>query len=768
MKITVDTQKGFIYMNKYIQFVIKSDGNLITDDFSIHTLTESNLEAYVLNIVNFFSKWTGFIDESNRVFIFNTQTFFYKNDQFDYIKALLEYSHENNKIEELEVLCYILYCFHYSYDKGSRYKNDDVEVYKNGYYTIFDKKEFYNNGIVLKNTINFMKKYINYILLNYNKDTLFYKIYNEISFYLVVLNLYVTDELQIYIDKLLLLDDYNIMRYIIEFDKNIIVNKKLYLNNELSFFKEVYNKTEFQLVKKLYKKFLIDENDENDILTFIRNKLINIEHKRKYEVNEIANNIIYMCSLIRATKECSIKLKDQLKKVKIQAEQFARENIRNKNENFLSGGYTIELSELDKTIKEKLDDISRIYNECNSNIELFIFRMLHTNFESILEETIKNCLDNALYQVVVQKVEIDMDNMLVKKGENKYEANIIRTYYSDKMNIIYDAKFSNEINSHIYSKNKAYRYLIEAYKDNNKINMHILDLFFNEYNIKLKDVRDMIIGLDIFRKDNLIDMKFNLQIVVMKIIIFIETALLTIYNDVFKSTIDSFDEKIIFELFNKFSNDNETDLTNTLAYVYMSIYDNMGFNIRNIYSHGNIASYKDNWNDVLIAIVCFRLLTNMSTHKLNIYNFKIMNSVSTESECEIIDLLKSFNDKNDIFGYIPKTLFEKNNINDLYYFYPMIERIFRFILHDIGDFDIENKSAQTFRTLFSIIDANKEKLVKTFDDEILYYLEETHKDDGVRNKVMHYNENLVLTMGNVYSAKYIFVRLVTIYLELKD
>lgn len=751
-------------MNKYIKFIIEADKNLILDELYIKDISDSNLEKYVFHIVNFFSDWQAFVDDSIRVEVFNSESKFYSNYVCKSIDKVIEYSLMYNKIEEVQVLSYILYCFHQSYDKCNMYASNRLNDYKKQFYTNFPKKEFYNNGEILKNTVDFINDYIDYIINNYEENTLNYKFYCQLSFLLNILNTNRQNELQLHVNDLIIkFDNYTLMVYLIKFDKNTSKNKYIYLNKELCYFKGIYEKTEFRLIKELYKQKLINECDENIILNYINNKLVPINLKEKYDIEYITNNVIDMCNIIIKLEEVSQRFKNELKQVKLYAEQMARENTINPNKNYFDEIVDINSTNFNEVIQEVTDDIKYEFMKCNFNIELFFLKEFVVQYDSILESIVKGVIDITF--PFFETIHYDTDNMLVKKSKDKYTENTIRKYYSDKMSIIYNTKFIKESNRHLYKEEKGYKYLIDENKEINKAVMHIINKVFKECNIKFNVIKDVIASLGIFNEDSLNNIQNNCQIIVMKIIISIESELVTMYNKNFDTKIDNYSEDILFELFNKFSSDNE--FKNSITYIYVSLYDNMGLNIRNLYAHGNKVSAKNIWNNILVVITCFRCLTAVCLTKANINSLDFTDSVTIEAEYDNSTLIEEFNKMNAKFGYVPTYLFEKDNINDLYYFFPMIERLFRFILHEQGSFDIENKASQTYRTLFSIIDVNRDRLVKHFDDEILYYLEDTYKEDGVRNKVMHFNKNYHASREVICGAKYIFTRLVGIYVELK-
>ena len=124
--------------------------------------------------------------------------------------------------------------------------------------------------------------------------------------------------------------------------------------------------------------------------------------------------------------------------------------------------------------------------------------------------------------------------------------------------------------------------------------------------------------------------------------------------------------------------------------------------------------------------------------------------------------IETFNKENLKFGDVDVDTV-KNESNDyqlLYYYYPMIERLFRNILDTEEVFNLDNIRSDTFKTLKSIIENNEEQIVSVFDkefgDELLYYLKETYFDDGIRNTIMHYNKENLKLMNHVLYPQNIF------------
>lgn len=135
---------------------------------------------------------------------------------------------------------------------------------------------------------------------------------------------------------------------------------------------------------------------------------------------------------------------------------------------------------------------------------------------------------------------------------------------------------------------------------------------------------------------------------------------------------------------------------------------------------------------------------------------------------KIDDAIEFINDSDNAFGKIDSSFldFEKCNVDFLYYLYPMMERMTLIILDLKGLFNIQCVEVSSNRTLNSILNINSDKIIDVLDDEIVYYLQYAFAEDGLRNKILHFNIDTKYTEMDILSAQYIFSRLVIKYAEL--
>lgn len=135
------------------------------------------------------------------------------------------------------------------------------------------------------------------------------------------------------------------------------------------------------------------------------------------------------------------------------------------------------------------------------------------------------------------------------------------------------------------------------------------------------------------------------------------------------------------------------------------------------------------------------------------------------------EYISLFNDNNGNFGTIDCKFIESEEYeyDKFYYYFPMIERLVREILHHQGEFDLDSYSSSTFRTLFSIITLNKDSIKTIFGEDIYYYLDLVYTDEGIRNEVMH--SSTVTKHHHHYteyfvSTQYFFIELVKLFVKL--
>lgn len=138
---------------------------------------------------------------------------------------------------------------------------------------------------------------------------------------------------------------------------------------------------------------------------------------------------------------------------------------------------------------------------------------------------------------------------------------------------------------------------------------------------------------------------------------------------------------------------------------------------------------------------------------------------------ELKELIEEFNSTNFNFGVIDYDFLVSDHIEyeRFYYYFPMIERVVREIIHHTDELDIESYENQTYRTLNSIITINKNDIELIFGEEITYFLVEVYGDGGIRNDVMHYRDTLKYkdqVIDYLEASKYIFIELVKLYMKL--
>lgn len=91
-------------------------------------------------------------------------------------------------------------------------------------------------------------------------------------------------------------------------------------------------------------------------------------------------------------------------------------------------------------------------------------------------------------------------------------------------------------------------------------------------------------------------------------------------------------------------------------------------------------------------------------------------------------------------GIIDVKMFESRDANSLYYLFPLIERTVLEILKVKDESDVEVIRKGNYRTLYSLIEIPENK--KHFSDKEIDELRYFFKDNGLRNKLMHYSSEL--------------------------
>jgi len=133
-------------------------------------------------------------------------------------------------------------------------------------------------------------------------------------------------------------------------------------------------------------------------------------------------------------------------------------------------------------------------------------------------------------------------------------------------------------------------------------------------------------------------------------------------------------------------------------------------------------------------------------------------------------IIKQFNEyDNNFFGYIDVNLLstEKEEFELLYFLFPMIERIIRYILDSTGVYELESQKNETFKTINSIFENNNDAILEKFGDdfgvELIEYINYIYKESGIRDKTMHFNNNTSVEIETIKKSKCFFLKLIEFY-----
>lgn len=114
-------------------------------------------------------------------------------------------------------------------------------------------------------------------------------------------------------------------------------------------------------------------------------------------------------------------------------------------------------------------------------------------------------------------------------------------------------------------------------------------------------------------------------------------------------------------------------------------------------------------------------------------------------------------------GVIDSKELESRSIDSLYYIFPLIERLVVEILKYKPDSNIEFYEQGTYRTLNSILEVEENS--KYFDVNLVNLIKTYYKDNGLRNKILHFKgeSDITLTTIDLLTTKVIVVKLLKLY-----
>ena len=104
----------------------------------------------------------------------------------------------------------------------------------------------------------------------------------------------------------------------------------------------------------------------------------------------------------------------------------------------------------------------------------------------------------------------------------------------------------------------------------------------------------------------------------------------------------------------------------------------------------------------------------------------------------IISAIES-NDTRELIGSIDVNAISKNNVQALFYEFPLIERIVLEIYKLLPLSDVEYYQQGTMRTILEIINKDSHNY---FPSNLISILQKYYKENGLRNKLLHIKDNI--------------------------
>ncbi len=132
-----------------------------------------------------------------------------------------------------------------------------------------------------------------------------------------------------------------------------------------------------------------------------------------------------------------------------------------------------------------------------------------------------------------------------------------------------------------------------------------------------------------------------------------------------------------------------------------------------------------------------------------------------------IDIIKGIEDATTekIIGKIKTELLNIKTVENLYYVFPLIERMVLEIYRLVPGANIEQFDKKTMKTINSILEHNKN--LEIIPTEIAKIIQKYFKDDGIRNKLFHVSlERQFKFKINIKEINYIIMQLLFILKKL--
>ena len=131
-----------------------------------------------------------------------------------------------------------------------------------------------------------------------------------------------------------------------------------------------------------------------------------------------------------------------------------------------------------------------------------------------------------------------------------------------------------------------------------------------------------------------------------------------------------------------------------------------------------------------------------------------------------LDLIKAIEDEQtiNIVGNIDTDFLSNKIVENLYYSFPLIERLILEIYKQIPDADVEQYEQGTSKTILSIINHNKVDIIPEYIKNLIYKYYDG--DDSLRNQLFHPKEDVVNINVSFEEINYIIMQLLSILKKL--
>lgn len=118
----------------------------------------------------------------------------------------------------------------------------------------------------------------------------------------------------------------------------------------------------------------------------------------------------------------------------------------------------------------------------------------------------------------------------------------------------------------------------------------------------------------------------------------------------------------------------------------------------------------------------------------------------------------------EVIGKIDKEIISSQKVESLYYIFPLIERIVLEIYKLIPDADVEHYEQGIMKTLLSIINSNNN--IDIIPKNIIDILNKYYCDDGLRNKVLHAQNDIIDITVSFEELNFVLMQLLSILKKL--